>query len=333
MRKFPFLEPLPRAVELVTGEPPPRGLEVILSEDRVVALAADAVSRVSRSEYPWGGDHSVEESLASSVVFFIITALSGGAVAARLLEALVRSLDQVVEGLDARSLEEVLGYAGVKVERGGIAIPWVVTSSGVMPLLLQWRVHVSSFLGVAAGSGEHALALSNQFLLKGWVYLDIVRLRALARRALAVSARKRLSEAEEILSGWKPPGAIERLAALAKLKLGAEKMPYEATAIPPCIARIIGKLESGKGLKDEEAYTMLTFLARLDLPDIEEERIARLIGLKRDQLKRILTMASSYPVPSCSKLSKVNVCKCKGSLLEAYKKRLEEALSNLAGSS
>ena len=331
LKVFPVLEPLGVAVERVVGEPPPRGVEALLGDPRIVGRAVEAVSSIAEGRYPWGGSDSVDEALGSSVLFFLLAVVAGGQASARLLDGLGRALGEVVHGLEARRLVEVLEYAGVRVERGGISIPWFeVPGSGVLPLLLQWRVHVSQFLGIASGSEEPLLALSNQFLLSGWVYLEVSRLRALAVRALLVAAKKRLVEAESLLVEWEPPEPLRRLAVLARLRLGGERLPFINEVLPPCIVRILGKLETGRQISDEEAYTILTFLARLEIPEAEEERLASLLGLTREQFKRALALAAGYPVPPCRRLSEAGVCRCRGSLLEAYRRRLEEALSPLA---
>jgi len=330
LKRFPFLEPLPAAVEAVVGEPPPRGVEVLVSDDAVVSKGLSVLSSLSRGEYPWSSSDSIEDALASSTVFFLAAALAGGSVSARLLEELGRRVAEEVEGLDARLLVEALGYAGVRVERGGLSVPWYESQGGVVPLLLQWRVHVARFLSVAAGGDEPILALSNQFLLSGWVYMDVARLRALAVRALRLAAKKRLEEAEEIVRDLRSLDSLQRLAMLARIKLGGDRLPYRREALPPCVARILGKVETGRGVSDEEAYTLLTFLARLETPEEDVERIAELLGLKGEQLRRMLDAASRYPVPPCSKLAEAGICRCRGSLLEAYRRRLEEALSTLA---
>ncbi len=330
LKVFPVLEPLGAAVERVVGEPPPRGIEALLGDPRIIGRAVEALSSIAEGRYPWGGGDSVEEALGSSALFFLSAAIAGGQASARLMEALGRALGEAVQGLEARRLVEVIEYAGLRVERGGISIPWIETpGGGVSPLLLQWRVHVSQFLGIASGSEEPLLALSNQFLLSGWVYLEVSRLRALAARALLVAARRRLGEAEAILAELEPPEPLRRLAALARLRLGGDRMPFIAEALPPCIARILGKLESGRQLGDEEAYTLLTFLARLEIPGDEEERLASMLGIPRERLRRVLASAAGYPVPPCRSLSEAGVCRCRGSLLEAYRRRLEETLSPL----
>ena len=233
---------------------------------------------------------------------------------------------------DEEGLMEVSRALGVPLEKRPISIPWLVEKGrGVRRRVLPYRVHVSGYLRVAAvQDGEGAL--TNAFLLGGWVYLDRALAEDLLYKAFVLAIARRASEntVEDLPSRAL---AIARAALENSIARRSGRLArLDEEALPPCIRAIMDRAarEGLKSLGDEEGYMLASFLAYID---VDVDWLSGKLGVGAEEASALLSLARmarsrGYRPYTCKAAKELGICSwdCRGPTpLSEYHRRLRSA--------
>ncbi len=270
---------------------------------------------------------TAEEALSAFIAACVIASRAGPQAESRLLEAEASAAwKRIVDAKENPEIvEEIIARAGARIERASRRLPWRPGRRGIEYVLLSWRVRVDEFLRIAARHVERmpGLSLASQFLEGGYVYLNVERLRTLGAAAARSLISARIEEARQIeVESPEIDGVVGEVKRVARGLL-----PFRREALPSCIKELSSR--AAEDLEDIGAYALIAFLTnvaagREDLEKLLEnpagEAAAKTIAdiLLSGELGR-------YKPPPCKALREQNVCKCKGSLLEAYREALRES--------
>ena len=315
LAKYPYLEPLTASVRRATGS---GSLSGLAGDERVLELGLARARSLAEGGVP--SFQSSTDSLAAFLGEAVLAVKAGHQASARVVELEYMIARRMIVG-GRESVDAALALvkaAGGRVERAGLKIPWAVDGSGRrVPKILIARIHVASFLRIAApvAEREKGLSLSNSFLKEGYVYLDVERLRQLAAAAARKLVLDRLREAEAAANSI--DGEVEVYAVrLKRLLEGAP--PLRPDKLPHCIRFIAEKIRGGESVGEVELYTLITFLSKLEYSHRVLAETLGLDNIAARNLTKALAKISSYPTPKCSKLAELRVCECRGNLLSEY---------------
>lgn len=314
-------------------------LKVAGVEFRVGDLARDeAIARLALkrfraymegAEYEPERGSTVDDEVFSFHLAVALAAALGPTALRRLAEAEASRARNTLRLEDEATLLEIAAGLGVSVSRSSLSIPWQVDpKGGVRRRILTYRVHVSDYLRVH-GASDREDALTNAFLLGGWVYLDRQGLEDLIYEA--VKARVE-SLAGQVDPSELPEGLLSKARAALEeaLDKGSRRLTeLDPKAFPPCIQAIIEKASrAGVGsLSDPEGYMLATFLA---YTRIDSGTLQSMLGVPEDAARAVASLAryarlKGFRPLKCQAAKAVGVCRwdCRGPTpLSEYRSRL-----------
>ncbi len=224
----------------------------------------------------------------------------------------------------------------LKYEERGLRVPYAVTSNGVV---LYHEYHYSIMVFEYARlahrlSGDPKWKLTNQPVIRGYVYLEKKSVTRLLKEAvmeyverLAKSFEENrvekipdelariLEEARRVLEEARPKPKVERVGKRIRVKLPKGYVVEEA--FPPCMQDILERARRGEHLSHHERFAMATFLLNLgvdvdrvvdvfrNMPDFNE-KIAR---YQVEHLAGLRGSGKRYRTYSCEKMRALGICK------------------------
>ena len=328
LRRYPFATTLKEYSVRVAG------VEIRLSDlakdEAVASLALKRLkANIEEDEYRPEPESTVDDEVFSFHLAVALATALGPSALRRFSESEASRARKMLKLEDENTLIELASSLEVRVEKKPISIPWLVARGGeVRRKILAYRVHVSDYLKVHA-AGEREEALTNSFLLGGWVYLDRQDLEDLIHDAV----RLRI---ETLARQVDPSELPEEILARARVvfeealdKRSGRLADLDPDAFPPCISAIIEKASRAgvKALSDQEGYMLVTFLAYTKL-DLDSLRDLLNAGdgdaLAVSSLARFARSRGFRPF-KCSAAKDAGLCKwnCRGpSPLSEYRRRL-----------
>jgi len=200
------------------------------------------------------------------------------------------------------------------------------------PVALKFKLYLRIVSKRLARDPKYMLV--NQILNKGYVYLDSSTFARILEEAvfnyiagLKDKLEYQREEIEEFIedykrvledAGWfkarrETPGSREQV-------VGGEEGVYEPRALPPCMRKLIERLDAGENLSHHERFTVAAFLANIGLdpdtileffkktPDFNEKiaryQIEHISGLKGSKKK--------YLPYSCDNMKSLGICPITG---------------------
>ncbi|WP_460124605.1 hypothetical protein [Stetteria hydrogenophila] len=327
LNRYPFTVSLKSYSRAVAGVE--LGVESLARDEAIRRLALRRFrAGMEGSEYKPSPDATVDDEVFSFHLALALAAAVGPAALKRFAEAEASRARRAFSLEGEATLLELASKLGVKVEMGRQSLAWLVSPRGdVRRRILTYRVHVSDFLRVHAES-ERDDALSNSFLLGGWVYLDRQGLEELLYDAVKLRIERLAGE----LDYSELPGeVVARARAIFEEALDSRSrrlLDLKPEAFPPCVNAIVEKAsrEGLRSLTDEEGYTLATFLA---YTRVDPDAVKKLLGADDRDAIALVSLARyarsrGFRPLKCSAAREVGVCRweCRGPTPLAEYRRL-----------
>jgi len=253
--------------------------------------------------------------------------------AKRVYEHLVKDEDVVLEAI-GKLLGIDVQYLGEKKVR----IPYMKIRDKVMYIELPYAIHYVDYIKATLRlSKDPSWKLTNQFLKKGYVYLDKRKFARLLEEVIRDRICSSVEYIEEIPDQFKP--LIDKLMGMIKEIRGEmlskaaiegaqtareyfEKLKERIQgqvfleAFPPCMSRLYNAIVNGENLSHHERFAIATFLLHIgmdvesvlnvfrNVPDFNE-RIAR---YQIEHLAGLRGSKKQYMPYSCATMKTLGLC-------------------------
>lgn len=328
LKRYPFTVTLRDYTLRVAGVE--LGIGDLARDEAVADLALRRFkANVEGVEYKPRAEATLDDEVFSFHLAVALASAVGPAALRRFSEAEASRTLNSVRHEDESTLLELAAGLGVRVEKRALSIPWLVGRKGeVRWRTLAYRVHVSDYLKIHA-AGEADDALTNSFLLGGWVYLDRQGLEDLIGDAVK-------SRIEDLSRLYDTSDLPETLVAKARTlfeealdKKSGRLAEFDPEAFPPCIKAIVDKSsrEGVRSLSDTEGYMLATFLAYVKH---DSDTLRRILNVSEGEALALSSLARfarirGFKPFKCSAAREVGVCRwqCRGPTpLAEYRRRL-----------
>ncbi|MEM4036001.1 MAG: hypothetical protein QXU97_05280 [Fervidicoccaceae archaeon] len=292
---------------------------------------------LEKKKYPYAGrgDAATEVVLFHAALRTI--ALFGDARLWRVFSTAVsKSFAEKLKRADEKLLVEVARTIGVQLRRheanDALKVLIALTASGYRVKVYGFSVPLKDYLRLSRRlRADPRWKLTNQRLLRGRVYLDKRKVLRLLEEAMSIAVsriieeystsgsplderlKRRLEELwGEVRRELEAPETSRIETSLERVELG----PLDRGALPPCLAALLARAESGENLSHHERFALATFLAQVGvgeeqivdifrgLPDFDEKKtryqVEHLLG-KRGGGKKYFTYG-------CDKMRTLGLC-------------------------
>jgi len=308
------------------------------AEERVM----DAINSEAISDPP--PDVNVDaEVLAYHVSLVIVSAIcdrwlaNSYAVkeAKRIYQHLIREDDRVVEAIGK--------YLGLRIEYNpdkAATIPYMYAKGQVLYLFLPYRIHFIDYVKYTKRlSGDPKWKLTNQFIKKGYVYLDRRRIARILEEVFAEKILETIKPLDEVPEPIKDivdhivkaleekrgsifKEVVEKTTSISRTGPSIKEIAEELKGIidlesfPPCIKNLYDRALRGDHLSHHERFALATFLLNIGMdidsvvnvfrnsPDFNEKiaryQVEHLAGL-RGSRKRYLPY-------NCDTMRTIGIC-------------------------
>lgn len=328
LRRYPFTTTLKDyslrvvGVEVRVGD--------LARDEAIAGLALERLKAgIEEAEYRPKPELTVDDEVFSFHLAVALASALGPSALKRFSESEASRAYKTIKLEDENTLIELASSLGVRVEKKPISMPWLIARGGeVRRKILAYRVHVSDYLRVHAAGGRED-ALTNSFLLGGWVYLDRRGLEDLIHDAVRLRIETLASQVDP---SELPEGILARAKAIleeALDKRSGRLVDLDPEAFPPCISAIVEKASRAgvKALSDQEGYMLVTFLAYIKL---DSESLRDLLNASDGDALAISSLARyarlrGFSPFRCSAARDAGLCRwsCRGpSPLSEYRRRL-----------
>lgn len=255
--------------------------------------------------------------------------------AKRIYQHLIREDDQVVEAIGK--------HLGLRIEYNpdkAATIPYMYAKGQVLYLFLPYRIHFIDYVKYTRRlSGDPKWKLTNQFIKKGYVYLDRRRIARILEEVLVEKILETIKPLDEVPEPLKDivnrivkvleekrssifKEVVEKATFISKtgpsIKEVAEELKgvIDLESFPPCIKNLYDRALRGDHLSHHERFALATFLLNIgmdvdsvvdvfrNLPDFNEKiaryQVEHLAGL-RGSRKRYLPY-------NCDTMKTIGIC-------------------------
>lgn len=255
--------------------------------------------------------------------------------AKRIYQHLLKEDDKVIEAIGR--------YLGLRIEYDPeevASIPCMYSKGQVLYLYLPYRIHFADYVRYTRRLvGDPKWKLTNQFIKKGYVYLDRKRVARILEEVFAEKIAESIKPLDEIPDPLK--GVVERIVKMLEEKRGkvikevieksapiskvgislkdiAEELKgiVDLEAFPPCIKSLYDRAIRGDHLSHHERFALATFLLNIGMdvdsvvevfrnaPDFNEKiaryQVEHLAGLRGSRKK--------YLPYNCDTMKTIGIC-------------------------
>jgi len=252
--------------------------------------------------------------------------------AKRIYSHLIKDNDAVLE-----VVAKVLGLDAHYLGDRKVKIPYMKVKDQILYLELPYAVHYIDYVKASLRlSKDPTWKLTNQFIKKGYVYLDKRRFARMLEEVIREEISKSIEYVKEIPKQFEP--IVNKLKEMIKELQGeevakivkegitakefAEKLKEKVQgqiffeAFPPCMTRLYNAVISGENLSHHERFALATFLLHIGM-DVESvlnvfkhvpdfnERIAR---YQIEHLAGLRGSKKQYMPYSCATMKTLGLC-------------------------